>query len=353
MLRRIPLTLLVCLAIFLSIIQPNASWAAGSDDSPEVVRKTSGTNVVAIPGVPKAKTGPITKVKAPQAAFLCMPPAPGVVSKASPAIFRQDAFPPNILPTSGMRQWEISVQVFFANMGGYIGWPRFSNWNWGWWGNTENRTDLNGDLQLPVYAAWPQVTASYHFRPNWAIHYSALWNQLNGGGWPNNFIQFGTNWGGGFSFGQNIQSKLQHAYHRVGLVYDAIRTDRAKLSIFGDWVHTDTKISVASGFNNFGGTPTWSNSVNAAMAGLELQRSIKTAPNGGTLSCDCKAGGIFLDDTVGADLEAGARYSIPLNCGRWGYVKAGYRLVDLKKSQNDFVFKNTLAGGFMEGGFIF
>jgi hypothetical protein len=89
------------------------------------------------------------------------------------------------------------------------------------------------------------------------------------------------------------------------------------------------------------------------MAGMEFQRCFKTAPNGGTLSWDCKAGGIFLDDTVGGDVEAGARYSIPLNCGRSGYVKGGYRFVDLKKTQYDFVFKNTLSGGFIEGGFIF
>jgi hypothetical protein len=352
-LRRIPFTPLVCLVIFLLTIQTNAPWAAGPDDSLEILRKPNQTSVIAAPAVPKAKSRPIAKVKVPEASYPCAPPIPGGISNIKPAIFRQEAPPPCNLPAPRMGQWEMSVAVIFANMNGYIGWPRYSNYYWGWWGNTENRTDLNGDLQLPIYAAWPQFTASYHFRPNWAIRYSGLWNQLNGGGSPNNYILFGQNWGGGYFYGQNIQTSLQHAYHRVGLVYDAIRTDRAKVVIFTDWVHTDSKITVGSSYYYYGGSPTWSNSVNAAMAGLEFQRCIRTAPNGGTLSWDCKAGGIFLDDTVGGDLEAGARYSIPLNCGRLGYVKAGYRLVDLKKTQNDFVFKNTLAGGFMEGGFIF
>ena len=45
--------------------------------------------------------------------------------------------------------------------------------------------------------------------------------------------------------------------------------------------------------------------------------------------------------------------AIPLNAGRSGYVKAGYRLVELKKSQNDFLLKDALEGGYMEFGFIF
>jgi hypothetical protein len=87
--------------------------------------------------------------------------------------------------------------------------------------------------------------------------------------------------------------------------------------------------------------------------GLELQRCIKTAANGGTFSFDHKAGVIFLDDVEGWDVQAGARYSIPLNYGRWGYMKGGYRYVEIKKSQSDYAFKHALEGGYMEFGFIF
>jgi len=354
MLRRIPFTPLVCLVIFLLTILSNASWAAGPDESLEILLKPNQSSVIAAPAVPKANSRYISKVAAPQAAYLWVPPPPLGISKVKPALSLPYEFvPPCILPAPRMGQWEMSFQVIFANLSGYIGWPRYSNWYWGWFGNTENRTDLNDDLQLPIYAAWPQFTASYHFRPNWALRYSVLWNQLNGGGWPNNYILFGPNWGGGYFWGQNIQTIFQHAYHRVGIVYDAVRTCNSKISVFADLVHTDDKITLGCTGCGYYNTPIWSNSINAAMAGLEFQRCIKTAPNGGTLSWDCKAGGIFLDDTVGGDVEAGARYSIPLNCGRSGYVKGGYRFVDLKKTQYDFVFKNTLSGGFIEGGFIF
>jgi hypothetical protein len=354
MLRRIPFTPLVSLVIFLSTIILNASWAAGPDESLEILLKPNQSSVIAAPAVPKANSRFISKVAAPQAAYLCVPPPPPGISKIKSSLSPVYEFaPPCILPAPRMSQWEMSFGVIFANMGGYIGWPRYSLWYWGWLGNTENRTDFNTGLQLPIYAAWPTFTASYHFRPNWALRYSVLWNQINGGGWPQDYVLFGPQWGGGFFYGWNIQTIFQHAYHRVGLVYDAIHTCGAKVSVFADWVHTDTKIAAGCPSCGYWYTPTWSNSVNAAMAGLEFQSCIKTAPNGGSLSWDMKAGGIFLDDTVGADVEAAARYSIPLNCGRAGYVKGGYRFVNLKKTQYDFVFNNTLQGGFVEGGFIF
>jgi len=359
MLRRIPFTPLVCLVIFLSIVALSASAASAKDES-SVAPQNLQPVVAKAPAAHHNTPKHAVKGWMQPPLFQCLPPSPQAILKVKPGkmvagTFAVQPFDPGvILPAPQMRQWEMSFQVFFANMSGYIGWPRFSNYYWGWLGNTENRTDLNSGLQLPIYAAWPQFTARYYFRPNWALRYSVLWNQLNGGGWPNDYILFGPNWyGWGFFWGQSIQTNMQHAYHRVGLVYDAIRTCRAKVGVFADWVHTDTKITTGCNNCGWGTTRTWSNSVNAAIAGLEVQRAFKTARNGATLSWDCKAGGIFLDDTVGGDFEAGARYSIPLNCGRSGYVKGGYRLVDLKKTQYDFVFKNTLSGGFIEGGLIF
>ena len=126
-----------------------------------------------------------------------------------------------------------------------------------------------------------------------------------------------------------------------------------KMSVFADWVHVDDRVDVTCtvcGLSN----STFSKSTDSAMVGLEVQRCMVTTRNGGTFSCDYKAGVIFGDDVEGYDLEAGGRYSIPLNrAGRWGYVKGGYRAVQLKKSQNDYLLKNTLEGGFVEFGFIF
>ncbi|MFZ5864435.1 MAG: hypothetical protein ACOYXY_00995, partial [Thermodesulfobacteriota bacterium] len=70
-------------------------------------------------------------------------------------------------------------------------------------------------------------------------------------------------------------------------------------------------------------------------------------------SCDFKGGVIFLDDVEGWDIQVGMRYSIPLNCGRSGYVSGGYKFVDYKKSEQNLIWENTFEGGYLEMGLVF
>jgi len=125
------------------------------------------------------------------------------------------------------------------------------------------------------------------------------------------------------------------------------------VSLSGNWVHVDDRINVICSTCGFGNS-TFSKNTDAAMVGLQFQKCLVAMPNGGTFSCDSKAGAIFLDNVEGWDVELGGRYSIPLNAGgRWGYLRGGYRFINLNKSQSDFVFSNALEGGFAEFGFIF
>jgi len=231
-----------------------------------------------------------------------------------------------------------------------VAWPRYNNYYAGWWG-WENGTGFTDQLQLPGHLAIPTWSARYQFRPTWAVRYQGLGFETNGGGQVQDYFTFGP-WWQIFSFGQNITTKWAHGYHRAGLVYDAIKNCRTSVSVFADWVHSEDKITAGCPSCGYY-SAIFSKSADMAMAGLEWQRCIKTAANGGTLSWDCRAGGMFLDNAEGWDVQAGARYTIPLNSGRWGYVKGGYRLVELKKSQDDFMIKHALEGGYLEAGFIF
>jgi hypothetical protein len=176
--------------------------------------------------------------------------------------------------------------------------------------------------------------------------------EANGGGQPTGYLMFGPSQQYAYGYGQSVSSKYQHAYHRLGLMYDALKSCQATVKIFADWVHAEDRIEVSScvGCNQ---SSIFSKTTDAAATGIEFQKCLKTARNGGTLSCDWKAGAIFLDNVEGWDVQAGAQYAIPMNCGRSGYVKAGYRLVELKKGQNDFLLADAVEGGFMEFGFIF
>ncbi len=356
MLRRIPSTPLVCLAVFLLTCLATASWAAGQSEPLEILLKPdNNSQQLPVAQTAKSRTG-VTKHSAKSAVWFC-PPYGGISKvKPMPAFcppMMPMGMPPCILPTARQGQWDMSVQVFFARTRGKIQWPRYS-WLMGganYWGY--EGADFNDDLALPKHKVIPEFTAKYQFRPNWGIRYSILADEFNGGGETSTSNWWGF-WFGNqfFGWGQPVQSKWKHTYSRLGLVYDAVKNCSGSVSVFANWVHTDDRIDVGCSFCGFQ-TATFSKGGDSAMAGLELQRCLKTAANGGTLSCDTKAGVIFLDDVEGYDVQAGARYSVPLNSGRWGYLKGGYRVVELKKGQSDYIFNHALEGGYMEFGFIF
>jgi hypothetical protein len=357
MLRRIPATPLVCLVIFLSTVLFGAAWAAGPDESLEVLLKPGKQGAAQAPTAQTAasrRSAPRFKAVGTPMVIPYPPAFEGIckVKAPFPACFAYPAAPPCILATPGPRQWELSAQVFFATIRGNVAWPRYNQYYaYAYMGSIG--ADLVDHLQLPRHDALPELGIAYQFRPNWSLRYSVLFKEFNGGGTPWDFFWFGNQAGFVYGYGQNLQSKWQHAYHRIGLQYDALRTCNSRVSVFGNWVHMDDRIDVGCQYCGYG-VQTFSKGTDAASVGFEVRRCLKTMPNGGTLSCEYKAAAMFLDNVEGWDVEAGARYSIPLNSGgRWGYMKGGYRLVDFKKNQNDFAFKNTLEGGFMEMGFIF
>lgn len=352
MVRRKQYTLLVCLALLISAVFLAPAWAAQSEESAEKNIKKS--QVSAQGAVADAKPKVITKVKPatlpPPCAYTFAQPGISKVKPGSMLSYPAEAqFMDRSLLALAASKWDISGGVLFARLRGNIAWPRFPSW--GGFGNVTNETDFTDGLALPGHLAVPTWNVTYQFRPNWAVRYSGLAFEANGGGQPSGTLSFGP-WQQFSGFGQNIQSKYQHGYHRVGILYDAVKNYRTSIKVFADWVHADDKISVIAS-TGVGQTSVFSKSTDVAMAGIEFQRHLKTTANWGAFSCECKAGAMFLDDVEGWDAQAAAQYTIPLNNGRAGYLKGGYRLVAMKKTQNDFLLKNTLEGGFMELGFIF
>ncbi len=361
MLRRTPSTLLVCLAFFASTILTGLAVAADPQEALDVLLKSNDASASTAVKAPKIRT----RSAPPPRRFAYRPadpyaPMPMGISKvkAPPQVCAVEPWAlPCILPQPQMRQWEMSFQVLWARTRGTIAWPRNSWWYSGWWG-WNNEIDLNDVLGIPGHGTLGEFRARYQFRPNWAVRYSVIATQLSGGqGWNWNWVGYQLQFGPLLLVtGQPYQSKWTHAYHRAGLVYDAIKTPRSVVSVFADWAYSEDRIELncAWGCGGYGyNGAIFSKSSSMALVGLEYQRCLQTAFNGGTWSCDYKGGYLFLDDVNGWDVSAGLRYSIPLNCGRSGYAKGGYRLVDIKKSQQDLLFNNAVEGGFLEFGFIF
>ncbi len=358
MLRRIPYTLLVCLVLLASSGFLSTSWAVAPDESLDVLLKPNNSNLAAGPVVHQAKA------KRSHLGFPA-PVAGNPYFQGPLPITKVKALPPNVcavmgpgigcfLPMPRPGQWQIGVQGIYARLRGQVQWPP----NWGmWFGGGfgyQDWTDFNDNLGLPAHQVIPEVNARYQFRCNWSIQYSGLGTEVKGGKWIDNWFIFGFQGGTPqlWSPGQQVQSRWQHDYQKIGLLYDAIKTCKGVLSIFGGYMHADDRID--AGCVNCGWwLNTLSKSMDTAAVGLEFQKCQLTQWNGGTFSCDAKVTAMFVDDVAGVDVQAGGRYTIPMNCGRWGYMKGGYRLVDLKQSQNDYAIKTALEGGYLEMGFIF
>jgi hypothetical protein len=237
---------------------------------------------------------------------------------------------PCILPMRNCRQWEFSVQGFFARTRGKISWPLHPT------------VDFNDGLGLDSHKTLFEYSARYQFRPNWALYYSIMPIELESHYTPVMFP------------GTIFKSKWENYYQQVGIMYQPIRSCSAAISIYSGWFFNDERLTMDSGdYCVANRVRKIDRTRNMVISGIELQKCIRTMCNGGSLSCDSKVGIAYLDGAFGLDVQTGLQYSIPLNCGRWGYAKGGYRLINLKEDRNDSKIDTFLEGWFTELGIVF
>jgi len=311
--------------------EPQALAAAPGETPillPAAARRSSGTSRHHSYGYAK----PITKCK--------LPAACGPVQGCAPA-----CGPPCILPTRKWGQWEPSVQVFYARTKGILRYPALV-----FGALPASEIDLNGDLGLDSHKWLLEYSLRYQFRPHWAVFYSIIPLESEQSHLLEKTILVGQIQFPAFTV---VHTKWDRIYQRVGLLFQPIDTCNARVSVYANWLFDDQKIRMSSAICPVSPCVTVDRTRNMAQAGLELQKCIRTMCNGGTLSCDSRAGISFLDGAWGIDVQAGLQFSVPMNCGRWGYVKGGYRLIQTWEDRNDLRLDTTLEGWFGEGGLIF
>lgn len=329
-----PYNLLVCLVFIMTILKLDAfglnfKEAAFVSKQPETIASQT-------PG-----TKEITKVKEKQI-VKCRPSQQEGYAAARPL---QLPVPECILPTARIRGWEVDVQGMFARTKGVV---RFYGGTYGYGTTYQANLDMNSDLGVPEHKWIGSLAAKYHFKPRWSLRYSVMPSTLDGTAAQNTNFNFGYTF---MNYGLNTKVKWERLYQRMGLGYDPIATPSLRVSVFGDYVRINEKLSVVQ-IGCCGST--FDNDLNMAMAGIELERCLKTTRLFNTLSLECKAGIAFGDDAVGSDLATGLKYSIPMNNGRWGFIKGGYRYLTYKKKYSDVKLMDTaMEGGFLEAGFIF
>ncbi len=275
---------------------------------------------------------PVQKCKVP----VCQPGSLCTISRPSSG-------PPCILPRPMAGQFELAVQTFFANIRGKVRGPALVA------GIQVSDADFTSDLGLPGYHVLLEYSARCQFRPNWAVFYSIMPIHLEGNTTTNRSLFFGQ-----FTIGpfQPIRTTWDFTYQRVGLLYQAISGCNASASIYAGWLFNDQRLQVASNICA-GRCATFDRTRQMAISGINVQKCIRTLCNGGNLSCDTRVGFGFLDGVFGLDVQAGLQFSVPMNCGRYGYAKGGYRLLNLKEDRDDLRLDAFLEGGFAELGLVF
>jgi hypothetical protein len=323
-----PETILVCLVFLVSMLATEAhAWhykqAAAADRQEDLYSP------------PTTQTKQIEKVKTKKI-VKCKPQFPSQVLTYA-------FLPECILPISRPRGWELTAEALFARTKGHVRNFRGYVSLYG-----QDEIDLNSDMGLPDHHVMGTFGVAYRLQPQWAVRYSIMPFAMDGSGTLGRSFTFGNST---YTAGQPAKVKWERLYQRVGLAYDPIRTPSSRVSIFGDYVRIDDKLSISqTGYS----ADVMNTDLNMAMAGVEFERCLKTTATCSTLSVECSAGAAFGDDAVGSDVSTALKYSIPMNNGRWGFIKGGYRYLTVKKKYSDArSFDMAMDGGFLQMGFIF
>jgi hypothetical protein len=144
---------------------------------------------------------------------------------------------------------------------------------------------------------------------------------------------------GVFPAGLPILTKWDRLIYRWDIVYDWFQAPHAVSSIFAGYSLYDDKLAVSDAV----GSRTRSRTFGLAFAGGSIDRVIRNV-GCGAASLHCKASVQFLEGYFGWDGIAVGRFSVPMACGRYGYVEAGWRWMALERSQPTDKDKTSLDG---------
>jgi hypothetical protein len=154
-----------------------------------------------------------------------------------------------------------------------------------------------------------------------------------------------------FNEGDPILAKWDRKIHSFDLVYSWFNTSWAQSSIYAGYHLYDDRLEVSS---ETGTAAVRSKGFGLASAGLGIDKVISiVGTGGGTASIHCKWTAQFLEDYFGWDGEAMMRLSVPMNCGRWGFLEAGWRWMRLEKGKPTDTDKVGLHGIMISAGVIF
>ncbi|MBM3299700.1 MAG: hypothetical protein FJY85_07080, partial [Deltaproteobacteria bacterium] len=235
---RNPYSLLVYLAFIVAMSAANAqAWnfiPAAAQPQHELYAAKSTDPAPVTPPLEGQKTKAITKVKPREQITKCKPDRVQAL-QAVP----YGPVPSCILPIARPKGWEMNAELFYARAKGKVKYAR-GVYGYQFLGGYVDELDLNNDLGIPDHGYMPEFSATYRFRHNWSLRYSIMPVSMEGPGNPNKSFVFGSHTYNTF---QNTKGKWERVLQRVGMVYEPVRTYAGRISVFGDYVRIDDKLS--------------------------------------------------------------------------------------------------------------
>lgn len=244
------------------------------------------------------------------------------------------------LPRPGCRHFHLAARL----------WNMTINSNMVLWGanplgNPGTELDLMRDLGLSRRQYVGEYEGQCYLRPNWSIRYRFMSIKFR-----ENYVPPRTFWFGNVPYvaGLGILSTWDRHIHRADLMYDWFQADHAISSLFGGYAFYDDKLAVS----NVVFTRARSRTFGLAYAGISIQRVLRQT-NSSTCSLNCEWSTQFLEDYFGWDGYVGARVSVPMDGGRYGYLEAGWRWIVLKREYPADKDKTNLDGLMGTVGIVF
>ncbi|MEW6137339.1 MAG: hypothetical protein AB1733_03830 [Thermodesulfobacteriota bacterium] len=286
---------------------------------------------------PRYASCPPQGCAAPPGVSPLMPPLMGLLS---PFGVRFASYGCVYLPRARCKQFELDARLWYAKLNAST-----MMWGTNLIGGEGTELDLHNNLGLRVHEYLPEYEIRCKVRDNWGIRYSFMPIRYRDNSVPSQGFYFGSTFYPAFT---PILTIWDRYINRWDLVYDWYQAPHAVSSLFAGYRLYDEKLSIS----NFFQSRTRSSGFGLASVGISIERAIRPIQRA-TVSTKCEISIQFLEGYFGWDGYAAGRVAVPMECGRFGYLEAGWRWIVLQRDDPGNINKTSLDGLMGTVGLIF
>lgn len=223
-----------------------------------------------------------------------------------------------MLPRIGCKQFNINAKLWKAKLNAST-----IRWGTNTIGGKGTDLDLHDDLGLEKRKYIPEYEARCQIRPNWGIRYSFMPISYRANTWQPFGFFFGNTF---FVPGLPTLTRWDRNINRWDLVYDWYQGSYSMSSVFAGYALYDDKLVISNSVVSRNRSSGWG----LVNAGLSLEKAVRVLGSG-VASCNCKWSLQFGEGYFGWDGQAQLRIAVPMDCGRFGYIEAGWRWMALER----------------------